>query len=77
VRSERGQASVEWTGLVLVASLAFGGLVALVPRVDGRSLGGFMAHAVVCAIRRGCDDGDASSRAYMGGGTRSSCGRTR
>jgi hypothetical protein len=62
---ERGQASVEWIGLVLLASLAFGGLIAAVPRVDGRSFGGFLAHRIVCAVRRGCDDGDAAlARAY-------------
>ena len=60
MRSERGQASVEWVGLVLLASLAFGGVVALLPRVDGRSFGGFLAHRIVCAVRGGCDDGDAA-----------------
>lgn len=65
MRSERGQASVEWVGLVLLASLAFGGLVALVPRVDGRSFGGFLAHRIVCAVRLGCHDGDtALARVY-------------
>jgi hypothetical protein len=63
--SERGQASVEWVGLVLLASLGFGGLVALVPRADGRSFGGFLAHRVVCALRGGCEDGDrALARVY-------------
>ena len=60
MRCERGQASVEWVGLVLLASLTFGGLVLAVPRVDGRSLGGFLAHRIVCAVRQGCDDGDAT-----------------
>jgi len=57
---EQGQASVEWVGLLLLVSLALGGVVAFAPRVDGRSLGGFLAHRMVCAVRLGCDDGDAS-----------------
>jgi hypothetical protein len=65
MRSERGQASVEWVGLVLLASLSFGGFAAAVPRVDGRSLGGFLAHRIACAVRRGCDDGDSAlARVY-------------
>jgi hypothetical protein len=65
VRSQSGQASVEWLGLVLLASLAFGGLDVAAPRLDGRSFGGFLAHRIVCAVRGGCDDGDAAlARAY-------------
>ena len=40
MRCERGQASVEWVGLVLLASLALGALAAAAPAVDGRSFGG-------------------------------------
>ena len=61
----RGQASVEWIGLVLLAVLAFGALAGLGPSVDGRSFGGFLSHRLVCALRGGCDDGDAAlGRAY-------------
>lgn len=60
MRDERGQASVEWAGILLVVSLALGALVAVVPLVDGRSYGGFLAHRVFCAVRGGCDDGDAA-----------------
>jgi hypothetical protein len=28
--------------------------------VDGRSFGGFIVHRLVCAVRGGCDDGDAA-----------------
>jgi hypothetical protein len=52
--SERGQATVEWTGLVLLVAVALGALAALVPRVDGRSLGGAVAHAITCSARGGC-----------------------
>jgi hypothetical protein len=61
---ERGQASIDWIAMVLAASLALGGLTAAVLAVDGRSLGGALAHAIVCAVRH-CDDGDAAlERAY-------------
>ena len=53
-RRERGQASVELVGLTLVLSLALGALVAARPVVDGRSVGGFLAHHIVCAATRGC-----------------------
>jgi hypothetical protein len=43
--------------LVLVIALGLGAVVALGPRVDGRSLGGALAHSFVCAVRGGCDDG--------------------
>jgi hypothetical protein len=28
--------------------------------VDGRSFGGFVAHRIVCAVKRGCHDGDSA-----------------
>jgi hypothetical protein len=62
---ERGQATVELTALVLLAALALGALAGAAPRLDGRSLGGFLAFHVVCAIERDCHDGDAAlARAY-------------
>ena len=62
---QRGQASVEWVALVLVATLVLGGLVAVAPVADARPVGGFLAHAIVCAVTRGCQDGDrALARAY-------------
>ncbi|HEX2161425.1 MAG TPA: hypothetical protein VHF88_06355 [Thermoleophilaceae bacterium] len=62
--SERGQASVEWVALVLLVALATGGLLAAVPGVDGRSLGGALAHRLTCAVKGGCADNDALVRAY-------------
>ena len=50
---------MEWVGLVLLAALSLGGLASAAPAVDGRSFGGFLAHRIVCAVKRGCDDGDA------------------
>jgi hypothetical protein len=56
--SESGQATIEWTAVMLLVALALGAAVAFLPVVDGRSFGSFLAHSIVCAIRGGCDDGD-------------------
>jgi hypothetical protein len=66
VRSERGQASLEWIGLVLLCSLALGAVATVVPAPDGRSFGGFLAHEIVCAVKGGCDDGDPELAAAYG-----------
>jgi hypothetical protein len=69
-RSELGQATVEWVGLVLLVSLVLGALAALAPTpADGRSLGGALAHRIACAARGGCDDGDRALARVLGGGT--------
>jgi hypothetical protein len=55
VPAERGQATVEWVGLVLLVALALAGLAAVVPAPGGRrTLGEALAHALVCAVRGGC-----------------------
>lgn len=64
--SERGQATVEWTAIVLLVALVLGAVVAAVPAVDGRSLGGTIAHSIVCAVRGNCDRGDAQLLAAYG-----------
>src|SRR4051794_41344038 len=64
---ERGQASVEWGGLLLLVSLVFGALVAVVPAVDGRSFGSYLAHAILCSMRSGCRGGDAEGAHAYGG----------
>jgi hypothetical protein len=58
VRCERGQASIEWVGLVLLASLALGALATAVPVVDGRSFGALVSQRIVCAATgEPCDGG--------------------
>ncbi len=52
--SERGQASVEWLGAVLLVTLVLAGAGAGLGHVDGRSYGGWLAHSIVCAVRAGC-----------------------
>jgi hypothetical protein len=56
MRQSRGQTTVEWTALVLLAALALAAVPALAPEVDGRGFGGFLTHRIVCAVTRGCDD---------------------
>src|SRR5688572_27099516 len=55
MREERGQATVEWVGLVLLAALALGGLAALTARGrEDDSLGHALAGRLSCAARGGC-----------------------
>src|SRR3954454_15594908 len=56
--SETGQATSEWTAVMLLVALTLGAAVAFVPAVDGRSFGSFLAHAIVCSVRGGCNDGN-------------------
>ena len=64
---QRGQASLEWVGLVLLVCVACAGAVAAgAGAVDGRPLGAELAHALVCAARGGCDDPDDALRDAYG-----------
>jgi hypothetical protein len=58
MRSESGQATVEWVALVLFLALGLGALLALAPRVDGRSLGAVVARRLTCAVKGGCPGGE-------------------
>src|SRR3954451_1675664 len=69
MRSEAGQATVEWTAVVLVVALVLGAAVGFVPAVDGRSFGGFLAHSIVCPARGGCAHRDDPLRAAYGADT--------
>ncbi|HKO39227.1 MAG TPA: hypothetical protein VJU14_12750 [Solirubrobacterales bacterium] len=66
MRSERGQGTVEWVGLVLVLSLAMVGLVAVGARVPGASLARAVADRIVCAaaLADGCGDEPTLIAAY-------------
>src|SRR4051794_4407692 len=66
MRSEAGQATVEWTAVVLLVALALGAAVAFLPVVDGRSYGGFLAHSIVCAVRGDCARQDDVLRTAYG-----------
>jgi hypothetical protein len=62
---QRGQASVEWVGLVLLVSVALAAALTFVPSIDGRPLGAAVARALVCAVKGDCHaEGVALRRAY-------------
>ena len=44
--SERGQAGVEWIGLVLLVAIALAALARFAPRADGRGVGATVLHSV-------------------------------
>jgi hypothetical protein len=66
MRSQRGQATVEWTAAVLVVALTLGAAIAFVPLIDGRSFGSWLARQILCGLRGGCGDGgdDLLARSY-------------
>jgi hypothetical protein len=66
MRSERGQGTVEWVGLITVASLLLLGLVAAGLRVPGSSLARSVADRILCAaaLANGCGDEPALIAAY-------------
>ena len=64
--SERGQASVEWIGLLLLVSVALAAALAFIPAVDGRPLGAAIARALVCAVKGDCHAEGAALRGAYG-----------
>lgn len=66
MRSERGQGTVEWVGLVLLVSVLVLGLVAAGVRIPGSSLAQAVADRVICAaaLADGCGDEPALIAAY-------------
>lgn len=66
MRAESGQATIEWTGLLLLVALAFAAVLTFFPAVDGRSLGGLVLHRMLCAARGACEDGNAELAAVYG-----------
>jgi hypothetical protein len=55
MHSERGQASVEWVGLVLLLALGLTALARFAPRTDAGHLGAEIADALTCAASGGCE----------------------
>jgi hypothetical protein len=53
--TQRGQATVEFVALVLLACLVLGALVTVRGGFDGRAMGGFLARHIVCAVSGRCD----------------------
>jgi hypothetical protein len=52
MRSECGQATIEWTGLLLLIALALVALSHLAPQADGRELGTSLAHSVTATAKK-------------------------
>jgi hypothetical protein len=52
MRSERGQATVEWVGIVLLVALALAALSHFAPKADGRDLGDAVAASVTRPLLR-------------------------
>ena len=63
-KAERGQATVEWTGLGLMLALLFATAAFAVARTDAWSWGDGIVHAIVCAVEGGCDERDSLDLAY-------------
>jgi hypothetical protein len=66
VRSERGQGTIEWVGLVLLVSLAMLGLVAAGAQVPGATTARALADRILCAaaLGDGCGDEPTLIAAY-------------
>jgi hypothetical protein len=66
MRSERGQGTVEWVGLVTLVSLLLLGMVAAGVRVPGVSMARSLADRILCAaaLAGGCGDEPALFAAY-------------
>jgi hypothetical protein len=63
-RSQKGQATLEWSALLLVVALAFAALTVAIARTDAWGLGERMVHALVCAVDGGCGERDSLDVAY-------------
>jgi hypothetical protein len=60
VGSQRGQAAVEWVGLLLAVTLGLGALLALAPNVEGRGLRAAIAHTITCTAGGRCGPAPAA-----------------
>ena len=64
-RSQGGQATVEWSALLLVVALLFAGLAYALARTEAWGAGENVLHALVCAVSGGCEvEQDALEKAY-------------
>ena len=63
-RSQAGQATIEWTALLLALAFALAALTVVVARTDAWGLGERIVHALVCAVDGGCEERDSLDLAY-------------
>ena len=69
MKTEGGQAAVEWVGLLLFVSLGLAALLSLAPRVEGRGLGAAVARAITCGAGGHCDQRVSAGRGQWLRGT--------
>lgn len=65
-RSQAGQATIEWSALLLALAFALAALTVVVARTDAWGLGERIVHALTCAVDGGCDERDSLDLAYGG-----------
>ena len=63
-RSQAGQATIEWSALLLAVGLALAALTVAVARTDAWGLGERIVHALMCAVDGGCEERDSLDLAY-------------
>jgi len=63
-RSQAGQATVEWSALVLALALVLAALTVVIARTDAWGLGERVVHALACAVDGGCEERDSLAHAY-------------
>ena len=65
-RSQAGQATIEWSALLLALVFALAALTVVVARTEAWGLGERIVHALTCAVEGGCDERDSLDLAYGG-----------
>ena len=63
-RSQAGQATIEWSALLLALAFALAALTVVVARTDAWGLGERIVHALTCAVDGGCEERDSLDLAY-------------
>jgi hypothetical protein len=67
-RSEGGQATVEWSALLLVVAMLFAALAYAASRTDAWRVGESVVHGLACAVGGDCDEQHADPLAEAYGG---------
>jgi hypothetical protein len=73
--SERGQASVEWVGAVLLLAVTLGALARVAERADGTEIATAGLRATTCALHRDCEGAGGKGAPTAGGGLATTDGR--
>lgn len=65
MRSERGQATVEWVAVLLLVALALAALARLAPRADGHALATTLAHSISQPARHRATEDPPPRKAFV------------